>query len=107
MTTKHTPGISFSTTKADAILIAQIADRAAKISAANGWGQKYGALTAAMDITICHSNGCPLDLKGLLAANHFDFAHDMLGINRHMDRHTGKLTDCFSPRFALRAEGRK
>lgn len=41
-----------------------------------------------------------LDLAKLLAAPMFDFAHDVCGIVRHMDRSTypGKLTDCFSPR---------
>lgn len=43
-----------------------------------------------------------LDLEGLLKAKPFDFAHDICGIIRHMDRssYPGKLTDCFVPRFA-------
>lgn len=41
-----------------------------------------------------------LDLEKLLAAPRFDFAHDVCGIVRHMDRTTypGKLKDCFWPR---------
>lgn len=43
-----------------------------------------------------------LDLEKLLTAPAFDFAHDICGIVRHMDRSTypGKLTDCFWPRCA-------
>lgn len=41
-----------------------------------------------------------LDLEKLLNAPKFDFAHDIYGIRRHMDRTSfpGKLTDCFWPR---------
>lgn len=43
-----------------------------------------------------------LDLPKLLAAPAFDFAHDIWGIIRHMDRssYPGKLRDCFWPRCA-------
>jgi hypothetical protein len=41
-----------------------------------------------------------LDLDGLLAATDADFAHDLFGIIRHMNRHTGKLGHCFVPRYA-------
>jgi hypothetical protein len=53
-----------------------------------------------MDITACHLNGCKLDLAKLLAADDFNFAHDVLGIRRHIDRETGQLMNCFRPRFA-------
>jgi hypothetical protein len=41
-----------------------------------------------------------LDLQKLLEAPSFDFAHDICGIIRHMDRSTypGNLKDCFRPR---------
>ena len=42
-----------------------------------------------------------MDWTGLLEADQFDFIHDVAGIHRHMDRSTGKLGDCFSPRFTL------
>lgn len=47
-----------------------------------------------------------LDLEKLLAAPKYDFAHDICGIRRHMDRSTfpGKLTDCFWPRCARTEE---
>ena len=44
----------------------------------------------------------PLDLASLLAADDANFAHDVLGIRRHMDRTSGSLSDFFVPRFALR-----
>jgi len=51
-----------------------------------------------MDITACHLNGCPLKLQKLLEADDFNFAHDVFGIQRHINRRTGKLEDCFLPR---------
>ncbi len=43
-----------------------------------------------------------LDLDKLLYAPKFDFAHDICGIIRHMDRssYPGKLMNCFWPRCA-------
>lgn len=43
-----------------------------------------------------------LDFEKLLNAPKFDFAHDICGIIRHMDRssYPGKLMDCFWPRCA-------
>jgi len=51
-----------------------------------------------MDITACHANGCPLDLKKLRAAPDFDFVHDVVGIMHHIDRRDGKLVNFFLPR---------
>lgn len=56
-----------------------------------------------MDITGCHCNACPIDLAGLLATDDFNFAHDVGGIMRHINRETGELMNCFIPRFALPA----
>lgn len=50
-----------------------------------------------MDLSAAHAC-CPLDLARLLAADDFNFAHDMFGIMCHMDRRTGKLDNCFLPR---------
>jgi len=86
--------ISFTVSKNDAVIILKIAKRARKIS-----GNKYPLLDAEMDITATHANGCPLKLAELLAADDFNFIHDVFGIRRHLDRETGELMDCFSPRF--------
>lgn len=55
-------------------------------------------LSLSMDITATHLNGCPLDFDKLLTASDPDFAHDVFGISRHIDRTTGKLKDHFLPR---------
>ena len=61
--------------------------------------------TFVMDLTACHANGNPLRLAELLAADDGNFAHDIFGINRHLNRQTGELMDCFSPRYS-RPEGK-
>lgn len=56
-----------------------------------------------MDLEVCHCNGCPLDLAGLLQApRDFDFMHDVAGIFRHLNRSTGELEGLFQPRYAAR-----
>jgi len=57
-------------------------------------------MDADMDVTACHANGNKLDLAGLLAADDFNFSHDVFGIYRHIDRDTGKLGNCFRPRYS-------
>lgn len=57
-------------------------------------------VTLDMDLTACHCNGCPLDLQKLLDAPAFDFAHDIYGIRRHINRETGQIEGCFLPRCA-------
>lgn len=60
----------------------------------------YRKMDCEMDLTACHANGCPLDLGRLASARDFDFAHDVFGIRRHISRETGRLENCFVPRFA-------
>jgi len=57
-------------------------------------------LEAVMDISMTHTNGCPLKLRDLFMAKSFDFYHDVIGIRLYLDRNTGKLADCFLPRYA-------
>jgi hypothetical protein len=87
--------------KRDGTIIRKIADRAAAYAFMNGI-QGYDAQTAAMDVTACHLNGCPLRLADLYCADDFNFVHDLFGINRHLNHETGKLEHCFRPRFAQR-----
>lgn len=56
-------------------------------------------IDADMDISATHVH-CPLRLADLLAADDFNFAHDLSGIRRHLNRRTGKLEHFFLPRFA-------
>ena len=58
-------------------------------------------ISTALDLESCHAV-CPLDLGGLLAAHPVNLAHDIGGINRHLDHDTGELVDCFCPRYAIR-----
>jgi hypothetical protein len=102
---QSTGGISFSVSHSDAPIIRAIADRAVWLARKNG--VRYRRMDACMDITACHANDVPLRLAELLAADDFNFAHDIFGILQHLDRRTGKLGGCFLPRFARpqRAEG--
>lgn len=92
----HTP--SFLVSDAEARVITAIADRASEC--AERAGHVYSSLDARMDITAVHANGCPLRLQDLRDADNLNFTHDVFGIRRHLDRHSGKLTNSFLPRFA-------
>lgn len=48
-----------------------------------------------------HNSGCPLDFDELATFPKSDFAHDVAGIQRHIDRETGELGGCFVPRCAV------
>ena len=89
--------VNFDCSKTEARLIAKIANRAVIMAANNG--VKYPFMDCEMDVTAVHCNGCTLNLERLLAADDFNFAHDVFGIRRHIDRETGKLQNCFLPRF--------
>jgi len=79
--------------------ILAIVRRAQSLSASFD-GPDYQTHELLMDVTACHANGCQLQLDELLAAGDGDFAHDVFGIHRHIDRRTGTLTGCFLPRYA-------
>jgi hypothetical protein len=83
----------------DAKTISEIVKRAERASDAYGWPR---IRDLAMDITACHANGCPLDLERMLAADDFNFAHDITGIHANLDRSTGRLGNQFVPRYAAR-----
>jgi len=57
-------------------------------------------LSLEMDISAVHVNGCQLRLKELLEAPNYSFLHDVFGIQRNINRKTGKLKNCFCPQFA-------
>lgn len=88
--------INFTASKEDTDTIINIAVRAEKL------GHPEDRLHVMMDVTATHLNGNPLDLKRLLAADDYNFVHDIWGIYAHLDRDTGKLLNCFSPRFSAR-----
>ena len=82
------------TTTVDIITIADIAKRYKKLTNCNRELVKIN-----MDIELAHSNH-PLNLNGLLNASDLDLAHDVGGIIQHLNRASGKLEDCFSPRWS-------
>lgn len=56
-------------------------------------------ITQMMDVD--HANKqFNLRLEDWLKADDFNFTHDFCGIQRHIDRSTGKVGDFFLPRFA-------
>jgi hypothetical protein len=86
--------VSFKISKADGKTVLAIIDRAKKL------GRFSDLLYLHMDLVACHANGCVLNFKKLLNAPDFDFLHDIHGIQRHLDRNTGQLLNCFLPRCA-------
>lgn len=92
--------VEFKGSLAESRLITKIAQRAIAMANANGIDADF--VTLEMDITACHCNGCPLDLKKLLAFPDADFGHDVFGIRRYIDRDTGKIDPArFVPRCSL------
>lgn len=89
--------MNYFVSRYDAELIDQIAKRAESMS--RKFNPKFNMLTTVLDLRHCHKS-CPLRLADLLHASDYDFAHDVFGITRHIDRNTGKLTNCFLPRYA-------
>lgn len=87
----------FSATQAESRIILQIAHRAI---ASLYHATNVTPLDIQMDIDACHSNGCKLRLAELLAADDFNFSHDVRGIHNCLDRDTGKLIPPFSPRYS-------
>lgn len=95
--------IRFDASAADERLIEQVVKRALRA----GLNQHDDRLSLTMDLTAAHANGCPMDWARLLAADDFNFAHDVIGIQRHLDRDdasetAGQLINCFLPRFHAR-----
>jgi hypothetical protein len=92
--------LNWKVSKEDHDLINQIAERAKAI--ARRQGMEYSWHDATMDLTAAHANGNPLRLAELLAADDFNFTHDVFGIAAHLDHATGKLTHggIFRPRYS-------
>lgn len=91
--------VQFTQDQKQRATITEIARRARSLCAKRQ--VKIGTqLDVEMDIAAAHSNGNPLRLKALLAADEFNLMHDVLGIIRHIDRRTGRLGDFFCPRYS-------
>lgn len=91
--------INWNASKEDIDIIFAIVDRAIE-SIKKNTGRELDRVSLAMDLTATHLNGTPLRLADLLAADEYNFAHDVVGIINNMNRRTGKPENCFLPRFA-------
>ncbi len=98
--------IRFDSMPMDRSLIRLIVHRATKPSSSlRAALEAMGSFTRTeleMDLTAVHLNICKLRLDELLNADEFNFAHDILGIRRHLNRQTCELERCFIPRFTDR-----
>ena len=81
-------------TKDEKLIIVEIAKRAESKGLL-----MFDRLSLIMDIEAAH-NECNLRLNDLLKADEFDFAHDIVGIQKNIDRDTKQLMNCFLPRYA-------
>lgn len=84
-------------TRVECVLIGRIARRALAMMKERGIEAEFSDLE--MDITAVHVTS-GLMLKKLESADDMNFAHDVCGIRRHLDRDTGELRNCFVPRCA-------
>lgn len=91
--------IKFDVAPEEAFLIEKIVDRYESIFNQLFPSQTFDRVSASMDVTATHRNGCPLRLRELLESDLENFAHDIGGIAYHLNRETGQLLDCFLPRF--------
>ena len=81
-------------------IIVKICERAEEMDivapSANPGNRRMNLL---MDLENAHKD-VGLALGKLLEADDLNFAHDVIGIQNHMNRSTGKLEDFFIPRYA-------
>lgn len=85
--------MNYQLTTKDSALISTIMDNC-KIPARH-------RLNMELSMRVCHANGCALDLDRMVKVGlTSDVVHDVYGIDKHTCRETGKLLNCFIPRFA-------
>jgi hypothetical protein len=87
----------FTVNDFDRSMILKITERAGNL--ADELGVPLSGLTTLMDLSAAQ-NSTPMRLQDLLNFGDPDFAHDVWGISRHINRETGQLEDCFLPRCA-------
>lgn len=56
-------------------------------------------ITTVMDLDVVEKQFPDADFNVLVNFPDDDFAHDIFGIKRHIDRREMKIIDCFVPRF--------
>jgi hypothetical protein len=80
-------------TSTESVVIERIIDRAIALCPDRSRDDVF------RDISSVIMGGQRLRLDDWLAADNFNFLHDLYGIERHLNRHTFQLEDNFSPRF--------
>lgn len=75
-------------------LIFEVVDRAEKMNLV-----ALDRLTLRMDLDFA-SMQFNIDFERLLEADDYNFSHDVVGIQNHINRHTGEVEGFFVPRFA-------
>lgn len=85
-------------------LISKIARRARQLDYKHNRRRAATIQHHMMNVSACHASGNPLRLADLLAADDFNFAHDIFGIDRHINHENGRLDNCFVPRFSNHGE---
>lgn len=75
-------------------LIKQIVERSHSL------GMAPDLTSLEMDLVAVYQNDCLLDFEKLLKADDFDFAHDVCGIQNHINRDNGRLQNHFLPKCA-------
>lgn len=83
----------------DSRTIANIVARAHQVG--RQLGVYIETTSTVMDLEVVHDS-IGLKLDELLESDDFNLMHDISGIARHLNRDTGKLEHCFSPRFSRR-----
>jgi len=86
---------NINTSKEDVDLISKIAKRTVK----NIYYALSDPMSIMMDLEVVHSEN-PLRLREMLEASDDDFFHDIRGIRFNLNKETGKLENCFLPRFS-------
>jgi hypothetical protein len=94
--------IDWTVTSEEMELICKILSRAKEKSIKEDFD--FDWMSSSMDLSATNANGCPMDFKAMLEADDFNFFHDFHGIQRHINRRTGKLENFFLPRFAKKQE---
>ena len=94
--------LNWDITPDDMRLIQAIVERG--IAMWKAQGIQLDPLRAAMDISACHANGCPLELMRFLMSDSTDFVSDFSGIGMHIDNRSGKLVNDYKPIFRKRLQ---
>jgi len=83
----------------DRVILRKIAERARDLDAEVNGRKAGNIIDWVLDLTAAHARH-PLRLQELLDADFSNFAHDVGGIRRHLDRASGELREHFTPRYA-------